>query len=1030
MPFSARRVDFGDYVLLGEIARGGMGIIYRARQVSLNRIVAVKMILSGQLASEAEVMRFRIEAEAAANLRHPNIVAIHEIGEHDGRHYFSMDFIEGRNLAEHAQARSLSALEIAQLMGTLADAVHYAHQRGTLHRDLKPQNVIIDAQGLPHITDFGLAKRWNAAADPEVPATDSPDFPSSDGSSELTAAGSVMGSPAYMAPEQATGQIGEIAPATDVYSLGAILYRLLTGRPPHRGTTPKETLAKVINDEPAPPRRLKPDVPEDLETICLKCLEKRPERRYASARALAEDLNRFANREPILAHPASAARKACSWTLRHPWVLVTAAGVLLIGAVGAAFSSWEMMRYERRQALLLRAEKAALTMPVNAKQRAAHYAEGMMLLQKALQIHEDGDITRPAMDLLARSGKAWRRIEHAYGNNPTAVRRIVSRADGRYLIVLARLGGCEVFDVRTRKSVFKVDPAGLANPLLAASADGTWIAIADKGRSPGEVRLWHWTSSPDPVVLPAHRGEVGAISFSPVGLHFATAGTTTEETDGEPEIRMWNVRQHRLAQTIPCFTNPFYRRKSENKIERLTFDPTGTLLEARNGGNEYQFLRLTSQWNLQEGAAARLAWEQFRSDNVVLRSWGVLQAADPKKNRAVAIRAFGWELCWRGGAPMFTKDRRFLAANFLVLDLQAPTQPLFMSEKIVGAISAVRGDDLSGPASVAWQPVHLPGRVVAPGPPGSWITFDPAGSAFLLWRTADVLEEWNRFNLRDAMVAGTDNPAAGEGRTTTAAPSIESRFYAELFAALFFVGSFFCLAATSGLGALAFLRKHRGLGPSRALLIFTAVLGTGAVALGLGATVRLVFVIVWGYPDSIPLLIVAACYFVGWGLTMVVDAARSYHALLLGRPAADFQSTQFFYSALLIVIIAAVGNAIGRRSPELISLLSAGIGAGIIAGFCAELVLDLNSRAWAVRVLVSQALAAVLAWLCGPDDLNAALMYAGPLFLGFVVGVHLAGHIPARVQDWNVTAGEQLVAWLARRRKKLDGETTSSAPAP
>ncbi len=1030
MPFSARRVDFGDYKLLGEIARGGMGVVYRARQISLNRVVAVKMILSGQLASEAEVKRFRIEAEAAANLRHPNIVAIHEIGEQNGRHYFSMDFIEGRNLAEYAKAQPLSALEVAQLMSTLADAVHYAHQRGTLHRDLKPQNVLIDAKGQPHITDFGLAKRWNVLAESPAPSTKPDNLDSSDLSSELTTAGSVMGSPAYMGPEQAAGRIDEIAPATDVYSLGAILYRLLTGRPPHRGATPKETLAKVINEEPTPPRRLKIDVPEELETICLKCLEKQPGRRYATARALAEDLNRFVSGEPILAHPASPIRKAWSWTLRNPWVLVTSASVLLIGAVGAAFSSREMMRFERREALLLRAEHAALSMPASAKQRAVQYAEGMGYLQQALAIHEDGDVTRPAMNLLARSGKAWRRIEHSYGGNPAAIRRIISCADGRYLVVLTRQGECEIFDARARKSVFKVAAAGLANPLLAASPDGTWIALADKGRSPGEVRLWHWTVSPDPVVLQAGAGGVDVMGFSPVGLRLATAGVATAESGGEPEIHFWDVRRTRLVQTIPCFTNPFYRRKTANKIERLVFDPTGTLLEARNGDNDFQYLQLTSQWNLLDGAAAKEAAQKFRANNVFLRPWGVLQADGPNKNQVVAIRAFGWDLCWRGVAPVFSKDRRLLAANFLVLDLQAPTEPLFFSEKVVSAINAIRGENLRAPASVAWQPVHLPARVVAMGPAGSWITFDPAGSAFLFWRTVDVLEEWKRFELRDAMVAGSDRPAQGQRRPAQSAPSIESQFHAEIFAGLFLVASFLCLFATSGIGALAVWRKHLGLGPSRASPVLAAALGTGAVALGLGATVRLVFVKVWDYPDSVPLLVVAACYFVGWGVAMAIDAARSYHALLLGRSGSDFRSTRFFYAALLIVIIAAVGKAIGHRSSELSSLLSAGIGAGILAGFIVALLSDLNSRVWAVRVLVSQAIAAVLAWLCGPDDLNAALMFACPLFLGFVVGVDLAGRVPTRVRDWNVTAGEQVLAWLARRRKKLEAKSVGSLPAP
>jgi hypothetical protein len=332
---------FGDYELIEEIARGGMGVVWRARQVSLNRTVAVKMILAGQFANEAEVKRFRVEAEAAANLQHPNIVAIHEIGEHEGQHYFSMDFIAGRNLAEHAAAQSLAPLEIARLTKTLAEAVHYAHQRGTLHRDLKPANILIDEQGQPHITDFGLAKRWEAPAPEAAPAVPAP----SPTTNDLTQTGAVMGSPSYMAPEQAAARAELIGPATDVYSLGAILYQLLTGQPPHRGATALDTIERVLGEEPTAPRKLRDYLPEDLETICLKCLEKAPERRYATARQLAEELARFIDDEPILAKPASPLRKAWSWTLRNPWAITGLVSLLIFGLSVVAYGLWETNRY-------------------------------------------------------------------------------------------------------------------------------------------------------------------------------------------------------------------------------------------------------------------------------------------------------------------------------------------------------------------------------------------------------------------------------------------------------------------------------------------------------------------------------------------------------------------------------------------------------------------------------------------------------------------------------------------------------------
>jgi hypothetical protein len=309
---------FGDYELLEEIATGGMGIIWKARQTSLKRDVAIKMIRSGALAGPDEVARFLREAEAAANLQHPNIVAVHEVGEHDGQHYFSMDYVAGRDLGTIVKDGPLLPQTAARYMKIIAEAVHFAHQRGTLHRDLKPQNVLIDGNDQPRITDFGLAKIM----------TDD---------SRMTQSGVVMGSPSYMSPEQAGGRHGDIGPASDVYSLGAMLYELVTGRPPFVGTTPMDTLLKVMEADPTAPRRLKADIPPDLETICLKCLEKRPLTRYPSARALAEDLDRFRKGEPILARPASTVRKAVSWTRRHPGVLAAVAALAIVLLAFSAF---------------------------------------------------------------------------------------------------------------------------------------------------------------------------------------------------------------------------------------------------------------------------------------------------------------------------------------------------------------------------------------------------------------------------------------------------------------------------------------------------------------------------------------------------------------------------------------------------------------------------------------------------------------------------------------------------------------------
>jgi tRNA A-37 threonylcarbamoyl transferase component Bud32 len=321
---------FGDYELIEEIARGGMGVVWKARQTSLHRIVALKMIRAGALASPDEVKRFHREAEAAANLQHPNIVAIHEVGEHGGQHYFSMDYVAGRDLGALVQAGPLPPQRAARYVQIIAEAIHFAHQRGTLHRDLKPQNVLIDAADQPRITDFGLAKLMEH-------------------DSVLTQSGVVMGSPSYMPPEQAAGRHGEIGPPSDVYSLGAMLYELLTGRPPFRAATALATLQQVLEAEPAAPRRLKADIPPDLETICLKCLEKAPSARYPSARALAEELDRYLKGEPIQARPAGTVRKLVNWGRRHPGILAAAAALVMLGLAFGSFYLVEENAFLRAQ---------------------------------------------------------------------------------------------------------------------------------------------------------------------------------------------------------------------------------------------------------------------------------------------------------------------------------------------------------------------------------------------------------------------------------------------------------------------------------------------------------------------------------------------------------------------------------------------------------------------------------------------------------------------------------------------------------
>jgi tetratricopeptide (TPR) repeat protein len=300
--------DCPGYELLGELGRGGMGVVYKARQVQLNRVVALKVLRAGEYADAEDLARFRQEAEAVARFQHPNLVQIHEVGEVAGRPYMALEYVAGGSLERYLAGTPQSPRAAAELLATLARAIQYAHERGVIHRDLKPANILLSAESIPKITDFGLAKRL----DVELGQTRS---------------GAIMGTPCYMAPEQAQGRGKAVGAAADVYALGVVLYEMLTGRPPFKGETPLDTLRQVLIDDPVAPRRLLGRCPRDLETICLKCLQKNPARRYASAAALADDLERFLSGTPITARPIRAWERGLKWARRRPG----AAAALLAG---------------------------------------------------------------------------------------------------------------------------------------------------------------------------------------------------------------------------------------------------------------------------------------------------------------------------------------------------------------------------------------------------------------------------------------------------------------------------------------------------------------------------------------------------------------------------------------------------------------------------------------------------------------------------------------------------------------------------
>ncbi len=475
------RPSLGDYELLEEIARGGMGVVYRARQISLGREVAVKLMRERTLADGEEVRRFRVEAAAAARLKHPHIVAIHEIGEHEGQHYFAMDLVEGADLARHTRAGPMPAAEAARITATIAEAVQHAHEKGVLHRDLKPSNVLLDGQGQPFVTDFGLAR-------------------SLDADSSLTVTGQVLGTPGYMPPEQAMGR-GTVGPAADIYSLGAVLYHLLTGRAPFAGGTPAETMRHVVEQEPVSPQLLNPGVPRDLVSVCLKCLNKRPSDRYATAADLAEDLRRFLGGEPTLARPAGQTERLWRWCQRKPAIAALTVAVcllVLLFAIGSPIVAYRMnLAREAAENLRSRAEASEGV----ARQRL--YAADMNLAVQAL---EDNDLGR-ALALTERHrpglaepdirGWEWRYLRYrcqsdalgAIGYHSNMVASVFFTPDARALVTAGQDGLLKFWEPGTWRLLGQFAPTNGVRS-AALSPDGRTLAVA--GLRSDTVTLWEY----------------------------------------------------------------------------------------------------------------------------------------------------------------------------------------------------------------------------------------------------------------------------------------------------------------------------------------------------------------------------------------------------------------------------------------------------------------------------------------------------------------------------------------------------------
>jgi WD40 repeat protein/serine/threonine protein kinase/tetratricopeptide (TPR) repeat protein len=586
---AAHRPVLPDYDLLEELGRGGMGVVYKARHLRLKRFVALKMILSGPHAGTDELERFVTEAEAAARLQHANIVQIYEIGEHEGRPYFSLEYVEGGSLEHRIDGKPLPPRSAARLVELLARAMQYAHARGIVHRDLKPANVLLahdrEARAgakpkgkgswldevVPKITDFGLAKKL-------------------DGDGGQTRTGSILGTPNYMAPEQATGQVHAVGPRSDIYALGAILYELLTGRPPFHGESAYDTLRRVASAEPLPPRSLVAGLPRDVETICLKCLNKDPRRRYADALEMARDLRRFQDGETIRARPTPAWERAAKWTRRRPGTaaLLAAGVVLLVAAVVGGLARHAQLQAEAEREANRRAElEHALNL---SRQRLVRLtvANGAGLLDdgdligslpwlaEAMRLEGD-DPAREAVHRLRlgavleqcpRLAQVWFHADRING--------VTFSPDGGLLVSASEDGTAQIWDVTTGLAAPQTPRHDKAVLRAAFSFDGTLLATAG---ADGTARIWKSDSGMSVSDPAKHPKEVVAVAFDPEGKRLLTACK-----DGT--ARLWKVPELEPLPVVARHAAP---------LTQAVFSPDGSrLLTAAEDG--------TAQvWNAENG---------------------------------------------------------------------------------------------------------------------------------------------------------------------------------------------------------------------------------------------------------------------------------------------------------------------------------------------------------------------------------------------------------------------------------------------
>jgi WD40 repeat protein/serine/threonine protein kinase len=549
---------FGDYELLEEIARGGMGIVCRARQISLDRIVAVKLLPFSSLATPKYIKRFRAEASAAAALRHPNIVTVHEVGVQQGQHYLVMNFVNGPPLGRLVAGGPLPARRAATYMKVIAEAVHYAHEHGILHRDLKPSNVLIDENDQPQITDFGLAKRL-------------------DGESSLTLTGQALGSPGYMPPEQALAEHSKVTRRSDVYGLGAMLYHLLTGRPPFMATTLHQAIRQVADKDPILPQWLNPGIPRDLQTICLKCLEKEPALRYANAQEVAEDLERYLNGDPVRAHPIGAYGKTLRWCRRRPFLAGLSLALVLSVAAGLSGVLWQWRRAVANEWLAHQNAYAADMNHVHESLEEGDFGTALSLLNK-YRSEPDSSIALGARSSSELRNWEWRYLwslcqsdeQSTLCRYPVWVGGVVVSVDGNLLAVQKGDGDVVLWDLRDGREIMNL-PASGNRGTIAFSPTGNLLAAANQvADGQAEVRLWDLRSLDNRVSLP-HEAPVMSLAFSPDGKFLATQ-------DNREAVRVWEIESKQVLTNLVAGGGAGWPSQRWSSGGVLRFSPDGTLL--------------------------------------------------------------------------------------------------------------------------------------------------------------------------------------------------------------------------------------------------------------------------------------------------------------------------------------------------------------------------------------------------------------------------------------------------------------------